>query len=304
MGIPMIEDAHLHFFSKTVFGFYARQLESFKEELDPATAAAAWLSVEAPAAEPEVLAARWAAELDRHGVARAALFGSAPGEHNAVSRASRSQPGRFVPFQMVNPRGADLPGVLRQLADLEIRGVLLFPAMHGYYPDEESCRPIYAAAREHGFVVFVHLGRLQIGIREKLGIRGGIDERFGDPTRLASVMREFPEVAFIVPHFGCGTFDDLLPAVRGARNVYMDTSSSNSWIAGTRFPDLATVFRAALDAPEIGPERLLFGSDSTVFPRGWRADVYEQQQHALESLGVAAAEREAIFGGNLRRLIP
>jgi uncharacterized protein len=300
----MIEDAHLHFFSKTVFGFYARQVESFREELDPAAAAAAWLSVEPPAAEPEALAARWASELDVHGVARAALFGSAPGEHNNVARAARSQPGRFLPFQMVNPRGADLAGVLRQLAEHEIRGVLLFPAMHGYYADEDACRPIYTAAREHGFVVFVHVGRLQIGIREKLGIRGGIEEKFGDPARLAVVLRDYPDVSFIAPHFGCGTFDALLDAARGVRNLYMDTSSSNSWIADSRFPDLAAVFRAALDAPEIGPERLLFGSDSTVFPRGWRADVYEQQTQVVESLGLAAAERDAIFGGNLRRLLP
>src|SRR5687767_2085793 len=116
----MVEDAHLHFFSKGVFRFYARQTESFRDELDPAAAAAAWAEVEAPAAEPEALAARWVSEMDRNGVGRAALFGSAPGEHNAVSRAARAHPGRFVPFQMVNPRGADLAGVLRSLAEHEI----------------------------------------------------------------------------------------------------------------------------------------------------------------------------------------
>jgi predicted TIM-barrel fold metal-dependent hydrolase len=300
----MLEDAHLHFFSKGVFGFYARQAESFREELDPASAAAAWIGVEAPPAEPEALAARWAAELDRHGVARALLFGSAPGEHNAVARAAKACPGRFVPFQMVNPRGADVVGVVRQLHELEIRGVLLFPAMHGYYPDDDACRTVYAAAREHGLVVFVHVGRLQVAIREKLGIRGGIEERFGDATRLGTMVRAYPEVPFIAPHFGCGTFDELLAAAAGARNLYLDTSSSNSWIADSRFPDLAAVFRAALDAPGVGPERLLFGSDSTVFPRGWRADVYGEQRAALEALGVSAAERDAIFGGNLQRLLP
>lgn len=300
----MVEDAHLHFFSKGVFRFYARQTESFRDELDPAAAAAAWVDAEAPPAEPETLAARWVSEMDRHGVARAALFGSALGEHNAVSRASRAHPGRFVPFQMVNPRGADLAGVLRSLAEHEIRGVLLFPALHGFFPDEEACRPIYTAAREKGFAVFVHLGRLRIGIREKLGIRGGIDEKFGDPKHLTVILREYAEVPFIVPHFGSGVFDEVVAAARGARNLYMDTSSSNAWIAESRFADLAAVFRAALDAPEIGPDRLLFGSDSTVFPRGWRADVYEQQKDAMDALGLGASEREAILGGNLRRLLP
>ena len=54
----MIEDAHLHFFSKGVLAFYARQVESLKEELDPAAAAAAYLGIEVPPAEPEALAAR------------------------------------------------------------------------------------------------------------------------------------------------------------------------------------------------------------------------------------------------------
>ena len=300
----MVEDAHLHFFSKGVFRFYARQTESFRDELDPAAAAAARVEVEAPPAEPETLAARWVSEMDVNGVARAALFGSAPGEHNAVARAARAHPGRFIPFQMVNPRGADLAGVLRSLAEHEIRGVLLFPAMHAYYPDEDACRPIYAAARERGFVVFVHMGRLRITIREKLGIRGGIDEKFGDPARLAVILRDYADVPFIVPHFGGDKMDEVLAAARGCRNLYLDTSSSNSWIAESRFPDLLSVFRTALDSPDIGPERLLFGSDSTTFPRGWRSDVYVEQKAAVEGLGLSAGDREAIFGGNLRRLLP
>jgi len=300
----MLEDAHLHFFSKGVLAFYGRQVEALKDELDPAAAAAAQLGLEAPAAEPEALAARWIAELDRHGVSRAALFGSAPGEQSTVARAARAFPDRLLPFQMLNPRGADVAGVLRSVAENELRGVLLFPAMHGYYPDDAVCRPVYEAAREHGLVVFVHLGRLKIAIRDKLGIAGTIDERFGDPTRLAPVLREHAEVPFIVPHFGCGTLAQLLPVIRGVRNLYLDTSSSNAWMADTPYRDLATVFRTVLDCADLGPERILFGSDSTTFPRGWRSDVYETQRAALEAVKASALERDAIFGGNLRRLVP
>ena len=300
----MLEDAHLHFFSKGVLAFYGRQVEALKDELDPAAAAAAYLGLEAPAAEPEALAARWIAELDRHGVRRAALFGSAPGEQSTIGRAARAFPERLLPFQMLNPRGADVAGVLRSVAENDLRGVLLFPAMHGYYPDDAVCRPVYEAAREQGLVVFVHLGRLKIAIRDKLGIAGTIDERFGDPTRLAPVLREYPEVPFIVPHFGCGTLAELLPVIRGIRNLYLDTSSSNAWMADTPYRDLATVFRTVLDCTDLGPERILFGSDSTTFPRGWRSDVYETQRAALEAVNATALECDAIFGGNLRRLVP
>jgi predicted TIM-barrel fold metal-dependent hydrolase len=299
-----IRDAHLHFFSKGVLAFYARQVEALKSRPDPAGAAAGELGIEPPPAEPEALAARWIAEMDRHQVEAAALFGSAPGEQNAVSRAARAYPGRFAPFQMVNPRSADLPVVLRDLADKGIRGLLLFPALHGYFPDEAVCRPVYEAARAHEQVVFVHLGRLRIAIREKLGIAGGVDERFGDPLRLAVVLRDFADVPFIVPHFGCGTLAGVLSVATGMRNLYLDTSSSNAWMGETPpFPTLEAVFRAVLESRDLGPERLLFGSDSTVFPRGFRADVLEKQQAALQAIGAPAADRELVFGGNFARLL-
>jgi predicted TIM-barrel fold metal-dependent hydrolase len=301
----MIEDAHLHFFSKGVLAFYARQVDALKDALDPAAAAAAQIGIEVPAAEPEALAGRWIAEMDRHGVARAALFGSAPGEQSTVTRAARAFPDRLLPFQMLNPRGADLAGILRLASERELRGVLLFPAMHGYYPDDPACRPVYEAAREHGLVVFVHLGRLRIALRDKLGMATTIDETFGDPARLAPVLREFSDVSFIVPHFGSGTLAALLPAIHGVRNLYLDTSSSNAWIADApAYRDLATVFRTVLDCPDLGPERLLFGSDSTTFPRGWRADVLEAQRVALDAVNASSLERDAIFGGNMRRLLP
>jgi predicted TIM-barrel fold metal-dependent hydrolase len=300
----MICDSHLHFFSKGVLNFYARQVDGLKDATDPATAAAQRLGIEAPPAEPEALAARWVGELDRHKVARAILFGSAPGEAGAVSRAARAFPDRFVPFQMVNPRSADAAGIGRDFIERGIRGVLLFPAMHGYFPDDAVCLPVFAAAREHHLVVFVHLGQLKIALRDRLGITGAIDSAYGDPMRLTPALHEFPDVRFIVPHFGGGTLGELLPAARGARNLYVDTSSSNAWTAGTpAFPSLEAAFGAVLASPDLGPERILFGSDSTVFPRGWRTDVYEGQLAALEAIGAPAADRDAIFSGNFARLL-
>jgi hypothetical protein len=43
--------------------------------------------------------------------------------------------------------------------------------------------------------------------------------------------------------------------------------------------------------------RLLFGTDSSFFPRGWQRGVHDDQRAALDRLGVAAADQEAIFGG-------
>jgi predicted TIM-barrel fold metal-dependent hydrolase len=85
-------------------------------------------------------------------------------------------------------------------------------------------------------------------------------------------------------------------------NVYLDTSSSNSWIRYIA-PEirLADVFRRALEVA--GKQRLLFGTDSSFFPRGWHAAVFHDQVRALREAGVEEEVARAIFCGNLGRLL-
>ena len=53
----------------------------------------------------------------------------------------------------------------------------------------------------------------------------------------------------------------------------------------------------------VGPDRLMFGTDSSFFPRGWNREIYVQQKAALDGLGVTAADQEKIFAGNFLRLL-
>jgi uncharacterized protein len=82
-------------------------------------------------------------------------------------------------------------------------------------------------------------------------------------------------------------------------NVYLDTSSSNSWMRYEGL-DLKTVFQRALAVAGAG--RLLFGSDSSFFPRGWNAEVFDTQAKALYEFGVSEADARLIFGENLCRV--
>jgi predicted TIM-barrel fold metal-dependent hydrolase len=52
----------------------------------------------------------------------------------------------------------------------------------------------------------------------------------------------------------------------------------------------------------VGPKRLLFGSDSSWFPRGWVRSVFERQVTALGNIGADEETARAIFGGNLMRI--
>jgi len=83
-------------------------------------------------------------------------------------------------------------------------------------------------------------------------------------------------------------------------NVHLDTSSSNGWMRYQPGLTLAEVFRATLAVT--GPSRILFGTDSSFFPRGWQRPVFERQSTALDEARVSAADRDLILGGNFNRL--
>jgi hypothetical protein len=65
---------------------------------------------------------------------------------------------------------------------------------------------------------------------------------------------------------------------------------------------LDSVFRAAVAVA--GPSRLLFGTDSSFFPRGWQNGIYESQRTSADASGLSAADAALIFGGNFERLFP
>jgi predicted TIM-barrel fold metal-dependent hydrolase len=65
---------------------------------------------------------------------------------------------------------------------------------------------------------------------------------------------------------------------------------------------LEGVFRQALAV--VGPDRLMFGTDSSFFPRGWQKPVYDAQVAALAAIAVTADDRAKILGGNFERLFP
>jgi len=189
------------------------------------------------------------------------------------------------------------------LGQLGLRAICLFPAMQRYPLQDARVREIVQLAAAHaGTAVFVHCGALSVGVRKNLGLPSRFDVRYGNPLDLHALAADFPDVPFIIPHFGAGLFREALLVADLCANVYLDTSSTNRWMAYHSALTLADVFRQALAVT--GPNRLLFGTDSSFFPRGWNREVYQAQASALEAAGVDAAVRECIFGTNFDRLFP
>jgi predicted TIM-barrel fold metal-dependent hydrolase len=204
---------------------------------------------------------------------------------------------------MVNPTTCDAADHVHRALAAGLRGICLFPAMHRYSIQDVRLTPIFEMVSRHpGTLVFVHCGVLTVGVRKKLGLPSLFDMHYSNPIDLHAVALRYPQANFVVPHFGAGYFREALMLCDLCPNVYLDTSSSNSWMK--YYPaalDLARVFRRALDV--VGPSRLLFGSDSSFFPRGWHAAIFEQQAAVLRELGAGAEDARAIFGGNAERLL-
>jgi predicted TIM-barrel fold metal-dependent hydrolase len=290
----MICDSHIHFFSPSFFAGLGADRQRITQ-----------LGWEFPNSAG-ALGQRWVAELDQHGVRKAALIASLPGDADAVALAVGHHPDRFVGFFMLDPTRQDAIEYARHALDEGLRTICLFPAMHGYYLHDARVAEVFelAASRRGGTVepvaVFAHCGVLSVGIRKKLGLPSPFDIRFGNPIDLHGIASKHPAVPIIIPHFGAGMLRETLMLADGCPNVHLDTSSSNAWLKYTPGLTLEQVFKTALDV--VGPDRVIFGTDSSFFPRGWNTEVYRRQQAALDAIGVSANHQERIFSGNFARL--
>ena len=296
----MICDAHVHFLSPGFFDALGAQKGlPLDGRIDAVTGAIGWDSPISVAA----LAGRWDDELRTQEVARAALIASAPADEASVAGAVAAHPTRFVGFYMLDPTRDDALDRVAWSAAHGLRGICLFPAMHRYaLHGPEVARIFDVAAVSPGTAVFVHCGVLTVGARAKLGLPSRFDMRFGNPLHLQGPALTHPQVPVIVPHFGAGLFREALMLGDMCPNVYLDTSSSNRWIKYTPGLTLVDVFRTALDV--MGAERLLFGTDSSFFPRGWVRRVLDDQRAALTSAGATPDQIALVTGGNFARLFP
>ncbi|MFQ5802574.1 MAG: amidohydrolase family protein [Candidatus Methylomirabilales bacterium] len=302
-GEMLVIDAHAHFFSHRFFATLAAELPEAPSEGELYPTLRKRIPCEFPEADPVHLGKQWVAEMNRHGISRMVLIASVPGDEESVAAAAHAYPDRIIAYFLLDPTSDNAPTrAKRAFAELGVRGVCLFPAMHRFHLWDERLLPICETAAAHGGIVFVHCGHLKVGVRDKLGLPSRFEMRFANPVDLHGVASAFPDLPFVVPHFGCGYFRELLLVADQCPNIYTDTSSSNDWVRFMPHPlDLKTLFTKALQI--LGPERILFGTDSSFFPRGWRKDVFDAQVEVLGALRVPSPQVAQIFSGNIARLL-
>jgi predicted TIM-barrel fold metal-dependent hydrolase len=286
-----VTDAHVHFFSRKFFSVLGAEAGKTPEQVADI---AGWVL---PPEDPAELARTWADEMDSQGVARAALISSVPGDESSVESAVASHPDRFFGFCMVNPLEDRAVERVQIALRCGLHAVCLFPGMHRYALSDPAAEAIIrTAAAFPGRAVFIHCGVLTVGIRKQLGLPSPFEMRFANPLDVHGPALRYPGLKFVLPHFGAGYLREALMISDLCPNVYLDTSSSNSWMRYQGL-DLKTVFRRALDV--VGAQRLLFGTDSSYFPRGWNYAIFEAQTRALLDLGISSHDARAIMCDNL-----
>lgn len=242
----------------------------------------------------EEQAERWAAEVDRYGL-DAVVFVTGGG-NDSLARVVGLHPDKFIGFAHHDPfKDGAAEELERAVTQLGMKGYkLIAPALSKPIADR-SGYPVWEKAAELGIPVLIHFGILGGG--------GGVAYHENiNPLTLHDVARDFATVRFVIPHFGCGYVREMLHLCWACGNVNVDTSGSNQWIRW--MPEDLTVkrlFRKYLET--IGHERIIFGSDSSWFPRGFAIRYLQDQIRDCRELGLSDAQLQAIFSGNSARLL-
>ena len=291
-GEMPVQDSHVHFFSHNFYSALARQKKlNSAEDLQPL------LGWDIPDADPAALAQKWVTELDVNGVERAALMASMHGDEASVAAAVAHAPHRFYGYFMLDATQADAQErVQAAAANPNLHAICLFPAMHTYSIADPRVVPLLEIASDSQLAVFVHCGAISVGVRNKLGLPSQFNLGFSNPLDLHPVALHFPRIRFVVPHFGAGFLRETLMLADLCPNVFIDTSSSNHWMRYEEL-DLRMVVHRTIEV--VGFSRLLFGTDSSFFPRGWHAAIFEQQAKTLYELGFDQLEASKILRSNL-----
>ncbi|MDA8211710.1 MAG: amidohydrolase family protein [Clostridia bacterium] len=249
-----------------------------------------------PVLEPawEETARRWSRELAEYGIEKI-VFVTGGGNQN-LYRITKVDPGRFLGFAHHDPF---MPGAAdelkRSVREYGFRGYkILAPTLSGPLSDPALTR-LWEVAEELGVPVIIHFG--------VLGGGGGIGWHENiSPLALHNVAKGYPGIPFVIPHFGCGYPKELLHLAWVCPNIYVDTCGNNEWVRWMPYAlTLEDLFRRFYET--IGPERIIFGSDSEWFPRGFALRYLLDQLRTCYQLGLPETEMAMIFGGNAARLL-
>jgi predicted TIM-barrel fold metal-dependent hydrolase len=183
---------------------------------------------------------------------------------------------RLLPGASVHASDPQAVAKLRRYAAAGARIVKLHPAGARFFPDAEEMFPIYRTCAELGLPVIFHGGRA--------GIEPEYAHQFTLIRHYEGALRAFPEVQFVLGHAGARDVEDAIALASRYPNVWFGIHGQGVTMLGRLLE-------------EIGPERLLFGSD-------W--PFYHLAATLAKVLLVTEGkpeDRHAVLRGNANRLL-
>lgn len=243
----------------------------------------------------EEQAARWIEDMDKKGVERVNFVMG--GGNDNLAKIVKLNPGRFTGFAHHNLLGEDAATELkRAVKELGLRGYKTIASSQTIPIEDKSIYPLWEMAAELEIPIILHFG--------VLGGGGGPPRSLHNmnPLSLWPVASDFPTVNFVIPHFGACYFREVLQLCWQCPNVYIDTSGSNQWIRWMPYElSLKDVFRRCIES--IGPDRLIFGTDSSYFPRGFSEQYLREQIKICYEIGLNDDDIMKIFYENAVKLL-
>lgn len=179
--------------------------------------------------------------------------------------------------------------------ELGLKGYKWFGPLMTKPFDSPELEPFWKFLNEHELPCLIHFG--------VLGGPGGIvSHPYINPLTMQNIVQKYVDIPFIFPHFGAGYWQELLHLAWSSPNVYVDSSGSNDWVRWMPYKlTLEDLFAKAYET--IGPERMLFGTDSRSFPRGFTKRYLDLQEAACYNIGMNKEDMKLFFGGNAARLL-
>lgn len=184
---------------------------------------------------------------------------------------------RILPFGWTNVReGLDkaLRDVEKCLCEYGFIGVKLNGAQNGYYIDGSEAMAVCEKIAALGGIVAFHIG---------------VDEpEYTDPKRAEVVAKAFPEMKVLMIHMGGAGIPD-----RSEEVIAIAKNNPNMYLIGSAIG----IDKVADAIRELGPERVLFGSD---IPFADPAEVLSQYHEMLKEFDERTSQ--LVLGMNAKRL--
>lgn len=218
------------------------------------------------------------------------------GGNQRLAKAASYHPDRFIAFAHHHPFSEKSAAVLEHdIKNLGLKGYKILGSALNQPLNDNSLYDLWEVCNSYKIPVIIHFGIL--------GSAGGISKGINiNPLVLQDVALDFPDLCFVVPHFSAGYPTELLQLCWACPNVYVDTSGSNQWVRWVAYElTLQDLFRKFYTT--IGPDRILFATDSSWFPRTFAYTYLEEQHRIMRFLNFSEEDIAKILFRNAARLL-